>query len=115
MKAYRRGQYAEVEKEFAAAIREAEKFGEQDPRLATSLNALGIPYRAQAKYAKAEPFFRRALVIREKALGPEHPEVATSLNNVGGAILRPGQVRRWRRASTDSLPRLSSDPARMLN
>ena len=33
-------------------------------------------------YAKAEPLYQRALKIREKALGPEHPETAASLNNL---------------------------------
>ena len=32
----------------------------------------------QGKYAEAEPLYRRALAIREKALGPEHLDVATS-------------------------------------
>jgi tetratricopeptide (TPR) repeat protein len=35
----------------------------------------------QGQYAKAEPLYQRALAIREKALGPEHPDVATSLEN----------------------------------
>jgi hypothetical protein len=29
------------------------------------------------------PLSERALAIREKALGPEHPDTATSLNNLG--------------------------------
>jgi hypothetical protein len=33
-------------------------------------------------YAKAEPLFRRSLAILEKALGPDHPSVATSLENL---------------------------------
>jgi CHAT domain-containing protein len=33
-------------------------------------------------YAKAEPLYARALDVREKALGPNHPLVATSLNNL---------------------------------
>ena len=33
-------------------------------------------------YAKARPLFERALAIREKALGPEHPDTAQSLNNL---------------------------------
>ena len=33
-------------------------------------------------YAKAEPLYRRALAICEKALGAEHPDTATSLNNL---------------------------------
>ena len=39
-------------------------------------------YRAQGNYAEAEPFYRRSLAIREKVLGPEHPDVAQSLNNL---------------------------------
>jgi tetratricopeptide (TPR) repeat protein len=33
-------------------------------------------------YAKTEPFLQRALKIREKALGPDHPNTAASLNNL---------------------------------
>jgi CHAT domain-containing protein len=39
-------------------------------------------YRAQARYSAAEPLYKRALAIREKALGPEHPEVATTLDDL---------------------------------
>ena len=42
---------------------------------------LGALYREQGKYAQAEPLYRRALAIQEKALGPEHPQVATVLEN----------------------------------
>ena len=79
-RAYAHGQYPAAEKWLLAALREAEKFGEQDPRLARTLNALGEVYRTQGKYAEAEPLYLRAIAIAEKALGPEHPP-ATSLNN----------------------------------
>ncbi|MEE8273634.1 MAG: tetratricopeptide repeat protein, partial [Alphaproteobacteria bacterium] len=36
----------------------------------------------QRRYAKAESLLKRGLAIREKALGPEHPDVAGSLNNL---------------------------------
>ena len=36
----------------------------------------------QGKCAEAEPLHQRSLSIREKALGPEHLDVATSLNNL---------------------------------
>ncbi len=42
---------------------------------------LALLYSAQGKYAEAEPLHERALAIREKALGPEHPNVAKSLEN----------------------------------
>ena len=38
--------------------------------------------RPWAAYAEALPLYQRALKIREKALGPEHPDTATSLNNL---------------------------------
>jgi len=38
-------------------------------------------YSRQGQYAKAESLFQQALALREKALGPEHPDVATSLEN----------------------------------
>ena len=40
-------------------------------------------------YAEAEPLYQRALAISEKALGPEHQQVATSLN--GLALLYKNQ------------------------
>jgi tetratricopeptide (TPR) repeat protein len=49
--------------------------------VAASLNNLAELYRGQGKYAKAEPRYKRALAIVEKALGPEHPHFATSLEN----------------------------------
>ncbi len=54
-KAYQQGNYPEAEKQWAAAVKEAEGFGPQDPRLATNLNNLGELYRAQGRYAEAEP------------------------------------------------------------
>ncbi len=53
--AYQQGNYPEAEKQLVAALKEAEGFGPQDPRLATSLNELALLYRAQGKYAEAEP------------------------------------------------------------
>ena len=43
------------------------------------------------KYAEAIPFAQRALAIREKALGPDHPDVAELLDNLG--LLYTGQAR----------------------
>ena len=84
VKAYQQADYAQAEKLFLAALKEAEQFGEQDPRFAASLNNLAELYRAQGKYAQAEPLYQRALAIWEKALGPEHPNVAAGLSNLAG-------------------------------
>jgi len=57
----------------------------------STLNNLALLYVAQGKYAAAEPLYQRSLAIMEKALGPEHPNVATSLNNL--AELFRGQAK----------------------
>lgn len=35
----------------------------------------------QGKYEEADPLCRRALAINEAVLGPQHPRVASALNN----------------------------------
>lgn len=32
--------------------------------------------------AAARPYYERALAVRERVLGPDHPDTATSLNNM---------------------------------
>ncbi|ALG66720.1 tetratricopeptide repeat protein [Beggiatoa leptomitoformis] len=50
--------------------------------LADVLNLLGLIHFQQADYSRAELFYQRALALREKLLGAEHPDVAVSLNNL---------------------------------
>ena len=53
-----------------------------DLDVATSLMNLALIYLIQDRDAAAEPLFRRALMIYEEALGPNHILVAKSLNNL---------------------------------
>ncbi len=46
------------------------------------LNNLAELYYGQGEYAEAESLYRRALAIQERVLGPEHPDVAASVNNL---------------------------------
>ncbi|HZI56572.1 MAG TPA: FxSxx-COOH system tetratricopeptide repeat protein, partial [Verrucomicrobiae bacterium] len=55
------------------------------------LNQAGYYLNERAEYAQAELLLRRALSVSEKALGPEAPNIATSLNNL--AILYTVQGR----------------------
>jgi tetratricopeptide (TPR) repeat protein len=57
-------------------------WGRDHPYVATTLSLLAELYRAEGDYGRAAPLFQRALAIYEKALGPEHPDVALSLNNL---------------------------------
>ncbi|HEX9584746.1 MAG TPA: tetratricopeptide repeat protein, partial [Gammaproteobacteria bacterium] len=58
--AYERGNYAEAKSRFEAALKEAEAFGDEDPRLALTLNNLAVLYRAQRHFAGAEPLYKRS-------------------------------------------------------
>ena len=42
-------------------------------------------------YAEAEPLYKRALAIREKALGLEHPDVARRLENTSALPRKTGR------------------------
>jgi hypothetical protein len=64
-----------------------QEFGPNDPFTARLLNDLAEIYRALGKYGEAEPLYKRALPIVEKALGSEHPRVATSLINLAGRVV----------------------------
>jgi hypothetical protein len=57
-----------------------------------SLNSLAGLLQAQGDFAGARPLFERALTIREKALGPEHPDTAVSLNNLAGLLQAQGDL-----------------------
>ena len=91
LEAQEQARYAEAEELFLAALKEAEKFGGQDPRLPHSLKNLASLYYMQGKYSEAETLYQRALAIDEKVLGPEHPDVTPPLNNLAnpGVLLAP--------------------------
>jgi tetratricopeptide (TPR) repeat protein len=50
-----------------------------------------IELNKQGRYSEAVPSAERALSILEGALGPDHPDVATSLNNLGLLYQNLGQ------------------------
>lgn len=60
-------------------------------QVAATLNNLAVLYGKRGKYKEAEPLCKRALEIREKVLGKDHPDVAKQLNNL--ALLCQNQVR----------------------
>jgi tetratricopeptide (TPR) repeat protein len=60
---------------------------------ASLLNRLAaFRHGALAAYAQARPLCERALAIREKVLDPEHPDTATSLDNLAGLLRAQGDL-----------------------
>ncbi len=47
----------------------------------------------RVQYSEGEPLIRRSLEIREKVLGPDHPDTAKSLNNLAVLLERSGHYK----------------------
>ncbi len=67
--------------------------GAQDDALgrAEALADQGSKLEQQARYDEAIALTSEALAIREKALGPDHPDVAKSLNNLAALYVEKGR------------------------
>jgi tetratricopeptide (TPR) repeat protein len=93
--AYREGRLAEAERLLRAAETEARSFRANDPRLGTTLDHLSWVLCAEGKASEAEPLAKQALAVREKVLGPEHPDLVKSLNTLAclyGAEGKPAEA-----------------------
>lgn len=78
-KAYEANNFGQAEKMFQLALKEAEKFGPNDIRLATSLTNVGVIQNFRGNQAKAEPLFEHAIKIKQKVLGPDNPDVVSAV------------------------------------
>src|SRR5262249_38514435 len=72
--------------------------GDDAPVFAASelLNNAGGYLYMRGAYSKAATLIRDALAIKEKALGPEHPDMAISLNNLAFMFNAQGDYARAR-------------------
>jgi tetratricopeptide (TPR) repeat protein len=52
------------------------------PAVAQALHSRGLAAWREGKYSEAEGLYKRALAIREQALGTSHPDVARTLDNM---------------------------------
>lgn len=79
---FKKGEFGEAEKSFGAALAKAEAFEKDDPRLAATLNNLGVLYYRLNLYPEAKNALERALAIREKAKETDPVALAQSLNDL---------------------------------
>ncbi len=68
-----------------------EKTVRQSPRSVRVNRNLGKLLQRKGRYAEAEHFLKRGVEIMEGTLGPDHPKVATSLNNLAWHYTKRGQ------------------------
>ena len=66
------------------------------PRCGNNPQQPGLVYQEQGKYADAEALYKRALAIREKALGTDHPVWLTTLNNLANVYFAKASTPRPR-------------------
>jgi len=66
--------------------------GTGHPYLANSLHNLATLYIEQGRYREAAPLPKRALAIREAALGPVHPDLARSLATSATVLKMTGRA-----------------------
>jgi tetratricopeptide (TPR) repeat protein len=82
MNAVEKNDLAHAEQSLLRAVRLAEEFGPRDVRVASTLNTLGLIYRAEHKFSEAEAAYRKALPIMETAYGANIDVANLDLNLV---------------------------------
>jgi tetratricopeptide (TPR) repeat protein len=86
VRAFEKGDYTEAQELLEGAVKEAEKFGDMDARLGTSLLNLSHCLIEEGLSSDALPQLQRALTIREKASGKESIDYAAVANTLGVAF-----------------------------
>jgi tetratricopeptide (TPR) repeat protein len=82
------GKYTQAEPLLAQALETTElKLGQDQLKVASSLNSLALLYYCESNYDAAEPLYRRALEIRVQALGADDPVVLQTMQ-IYAAVLR---------------------------
>jgi tetratricopeptide (TPR) repeat protein len=66
------------------------QYGEDDEWTAAAYNNLGFCYSVLGDSSKALDYYSKALNIREKIFGMEHPDVGQTYNNLGMVYYRQG-------------------------
>ena len=81
LEAFASGEVAKAEHFLTAAVRDAERHGSNDFRVAITLTILAGYYRTLERYSEAEPLYERALSVAESRWAPNHPRIAHVLEN----------------------------------
>ncbi len=84
--------FLEAEDTLVKALKEAERFGTDDPRVAACLNALALLYQLQGNGEAAEPLFKKALGILQERLGPTAPAIGKGYFNLGEFYRTEGRI-----------------------
>ena len=90
---YQAGKYLEaipIAEEYIGAA--ASRFGEESLQYANGLGYLGVVLQGANRLDEAEALFKRALLLKEKVLGPENVGVADALHNLAELYRKQGRL-----------------------
>ena len=85
------GRYTEAANAFQEALRIAEYFDSDDPRLSAALNNLASVYQDLGRYAEAEKLYRRTIVLIERTHGPDNARLVRPQLNLLSMYTENGQ------------------------
>ena len=71
-------------------------------------------FKSQCRYDEAESLAKRVIAIREKTLGPRHPDVASTLVNLGNVLWSTSAMRMAIRSTSARLRYRNSRSARII-
>lgn len=98
------GRYREAGRHYRRALRILAKLGASPTTLASLYHNLGGLEHARGRFARGEPWARTSVALRERELGPRHPEVAADLAALAALLVGQGKCdeaeRLYRRALT---------------
>ena len=78
--------------DYDRAIADYNRAIEIDPKYARAYGNRGLAYYKKTDYDRAIADYKRSVAIFEKAVGPDHPNVAPSLNNLAIAYRAQGRT-----------------------
>jgi Tfp pilus assembly protein PilF len=85
------GKPQDAEVQFRNAVKEAEGFPANDPKLAQSLNNLANCLRQQCKFPEAEEAYKRAIEVKQKACGAFHNDLISLYENYSKLLKAMGR------------------------
>ncbi|MBK6316715.1 MAG: tetratricopeptide repeat protein [Blastocatellia bacterium] len=87
------GHLAAAEENFGRALAVREKqLGQDHPKTATSLAAVGSVHLARGEFEEAREYLQRAVAINERTLGVEHPSSVSALRAWGDLLWATGRI-----------------------
>lgn len=88
---FTQGDYDKAEELLTAALNKTKKFKNTDRRLLITYRNFALLYQNQKKFAQAEAFYDKVLVLKKRTAAPNDPSIARDLNNLATILVAQGK------------------------